>query len=173
MISPHTMTAAVGGTAMDTSERLAIFKRVTSDYVTYGPMRLALYQLAPSLIVSSSTTLAGTRMGVYDSRLETITIRRALGLDVKRCVLVHELAHWVYDDDSRPPYGAKREQCVRRITADVLIDENKYMQAEQMYEGDIWQIADDLSVYPGVVDDYRKLVIPSKCGWHHAHGVER
>lgn len=54
MISPHTMTAAVGGTAMDTSERRAIFKRVTSDYVTYGPMRLALYQLAPSLIVSSS-----------------------------------------------------------------------------------------------------------------------
>lgn len=30
-----------------------------------------------------------------------------------------------------------------------------------MYEGDLWQIADELGVYPGVVDDYRKLVIPS------------
>lgn len=166
------MMTVVGEAAMNTSERLGVFRRITSDYVTYGPMRLALYQLAPSLVVASSTTLAGTRMGVYDSQLETIIIKRALGLDVKRCVLVHELAHWVYDDDSRPPYGAKREQCVRRITADVLIDENRYMQAEQMYEGDIWQIADDLSVYPGVVDDYRRLVIPSKRGWHHTHGFE-
>lgn len=153
------MMTVVGGAAMNTSERLVVFRRITSDYVTYGPMRLALYQLAPSLVVASSTTLAGTRMGVYDSQLETIVINRALSLDTKRCVLVHELAHWVYDDDSRPPYGAKREQCVRRITADALIDENRYMQAEQMYEGDIWQIADELGVYPGVVDDYRRLVI--------------
>lgn len=154
------MTEVVGG-AMDASERRAIFKRVTREYETYGPMRLALYQLAPSLMVASSETLSGTRMGVYDSQLETIVINRALSLDTKRCVLVHELAHWVYDDDSRPPYGAKRERHVRKAAADALIDATRYAQAERMYEGDLWQIADELGVYPGVVDDYRKLVIPS------------
>lgn len=147
---------------MDTSERQEVFTHVTSEYAAYGPMRLALYTLAPSLMVSSSTALPGTRMGSYDSRLETIIIDRYLDLDVKKCVLVHELAHWVYNDDSRPPYGAKRELCARRVAAQALIDEQMYAQAERMYDGDIWQIADELAVYPGVVDDYRKLVIPRR-----------
>lgn len=71
---------------------------------TYGKMRMALYQLAPSLVVQSAM-LNGRLMGCYDAQLEAITIDRSMPLDDKKCTLIHELAHWVFDDDSQPPYG--------------------------------------------------------------------
>lgn len=100
-------------------------------------------------------------MGCYDAELEAITIDRTMILDDKKCTLVHELAHWVYDDDSRPPYGAKREREVRKLTASTLIGIDRYRQAEVMYDGDMYLMSADLGVSPTIVRDYQKVVIPS------------
>ena len=143
-------------------ERRRVFDRAVREG-TYGPMRMALYTLAPSLIVQSGFLKKGL-MGCYDAEFEAITIDRTMILDDKKCVLIHELAHWVYDDDSRPPYGAKREREVRKLTASTLIRADDYRQAEQAYEGDIYLMAMDLGVTTGIILDYQKLVIPTLIG---------
>lgn len=140
-------------------ERRRIFDKAVREK-TYGRMRMALYQLAPSLVVQS-TVLNGRLMGCYDAQLEAITIDRDMILDYKKCALVHELAHWVYDDDSRPPYGGKREREARRLTAETLIRPDAYRQAETMYEGDVWLMAYELGICPDIITDYQKYVIPT------------
>ena len=147
---------------MGMPERRRIFDQTVREK-TYGPMRMALYTLAPSLIVQSGFLKKGL-MGCYDSELEAITVDRTMILDDKKCVLIHELAHWVYDDDSRPPYGAKREQETRMLTASTLIAPNRYRQAETMYEGDTWLMALELGVNPTIIHDYQKYVIPTLIG---------
>lgn len=143
-------------------ERRRIFDKAVREK-TYGRMRMALYQLAPSLVVQS-TVLNGRLMGCYDSQLEAITIDRSMTLDDKKCTLIHELGHWVFDDDSRPPYGAKRERATRQLTASTLIRADDYRQAELMYEGDMFLMANDLGVNPDIILDYQKLVIPTLIG---------
>lgn len=140
-------------------ERRRIFDKSVREK-TYGRMRMALYQLAPSLVVQSAK-LNGRLMGCYDAELEAITIDRTMILDDKKCVLIHELAHWVYDDDSRPPYGAKREQATRKLTAETLISMDAYRKAETMYEGNIWLMAHELAVPTQIVKDWQQLVAPS------------
>ncbi len=140
-------------------ERRRVFDRAVREG-TYGPMRMALYTLAPSLIVQSGFLKKGL-MGCYDAELEAITIDRDMILDYKKCALVHELAHWVYDDDSRPPYGGKREREARRLTAETLIRPDAYRQAETMYEGDVWLMAYELGICPDIITDYQKYVIPT------------
>ena len=140
-------------------ERRRIFDKAVREK-TYGRMRMALYQLAPSLVIQS-TVLNGRLMGCYDAQLEAITIDRDMILDYKKCALVHELAHWVYDDDSRPPYGGKREREARRLTAETLIRPDAYRQAETMYEGDVWLMAYELGICPDIITDYQKYVIPT------------
>lgn len=140
-------------------ERRRIFDKAVHEK-TYGRMRMALYQLAPSLVIQS-TVLNGRLMGCYDAQLEAITIDRDMILDYKKCALVHELAHWVYDDDSRPPYGGKREREARRLTAETLIRPDAYRQAETMYEGDVWLMAYELGICPDIITDYQKYVIPT------------
>lgn len=143
-------------------ERRHIFDKAVREK-TYGRMRMALHHLAPSLIVQS-TVLNGRLMGCYDSQLEAITIDRSMTLDDKKCTLIHELGHWVFDDDSQPPYGAKRERATRKLTASTLIRADDYRQAELMYEGDMFLMAADLGVSPGIITDYQKLVIPTLIG---------
>lgn len=140
-------------------ERRMVFDRAVREG-TYGPIRMALYKLAPSLIVQSGFLEKGL-LGCYDAEFEAITIDRTMILDDKKCILIHELAHWVYDDDSRPPYGAKREQETRRLAASALIAPNKYRQAETMYEGDTWLMALELGVNPTIIHDYQRYVIPT------------
>lgn len=140
-------------------DRRMVFDRAVQEG-TYGRMRMALYSLAPSLVVQSAQ-LGGRLMGCYDADLEAITIDRDMILDDKKCTLVHELAHWVYDDDSRPPYGGKRECEARRLTAETLIRPDAYRQAETMYEGDVWLMAHELGICPDIITDYQKYVIPT------------
>lgn len=143
-------------------ERRMVFDRAVQEG-TYGPIRMALYKLAPSLIVQSGFLKKGL-MGCYDSELEAITIDRTMTLDDKKCVLIHELGHWVFDDDSQPPYGAKRERATRKLTASTLIRAEDYRQAELMYEGDMFLMANDLGVNPDIILDYQKLVISTLIG---------
>ena len=140
-------------------ERRHIFDKAVREK-TYGRMRMALYQLAPSLVVQS-TVLNGRLMGCYDAQLEAITIDRSMTMDDKKCALIHELGHWVFDDDSQPPYGAKRERATRELTASTLIRADDYRQAELAYEGDMFLMANDLGVNPDIILDYQKYVIPT------------
>lgn len=63
-------------------ERRMVFDRAVQEG-TYGPIRMALYKLAPSLIVQSGFLKKGL-MGCYDSELEAITIDRTMTLDDKK-----------------------------------------------------------------------------------------
>ena len=141
-----------------TGSRRRVFDLVTAGAPNYGPMRMALYDLAPTLVVCSGPLRKGL-YGAYDSTLETIVIDRALPYDLKKCTLVHELAHWVYDDDSRPPYGCKRERAARILTARTLIPADAYAQYEAMYDGNTYCIAQELGVGREIVVDYQRLVL--------------
>ncbi|KFI66079.1 hypothetical protein BCUN_0581 [Bifidobacterium cuniculi] len=149
------------GQSLKTGRR-AVFDLVTAGTPNYGPMRMALYDLAPSLVVCSGKLRRGL-YGAYDASLETIVIERALPYDLKKCTLVHELAHWVYDDDSRPPYGRRREREARMLTARTLVDTKRYAQAECMYDGSAYNIARELGLCEEVIRDYQCLVLPQIC----------
>ena len=68
-------------------ERRHIFDKAVREK-TYGRMRMALYQLAPSLVVQS-TVLNGRLMGCYDAQLEAITIDRSMTMDDKKCAVAN------------------------------------------------------------------------------------
>lgn len=132
--------------------RVAVLRQALRGRPTYGPLRMALYRLAPSLMVCSDY-LHGDLCGVYIDDVETIIIDRRLTLDVKRCVLVHELIHWAYGDAGI--CEGKEERRTRNIAARALIDEAAYRSAEIMYEGCGAMIAEELGVTQEVVADYR------------------
>ena len=125
----------------------------------YGPLRMALYKVAPTLMVCSDY-LAGDLCGAYIDEVETIIVDRRLTMDVKKCVLVHELMHWARADDR---CGIRDELMVRRMPAEALIDEHSYRSAESMYEGCSALIADELSVTQEIVEDYKMLLSIRMC----------
>lgn len=119
---------------------------------TYGPLRMSLYRLAPSLMVCSDY-LRDDLCGIYVDDVETIVIDRRLTLDAKRCVLVHELIHWAHGDNGI--CGGREERRARQMTALALIDEDAYRVAEMMYEGNAALIAEELGVTQEIVGDYQ------------------
>ena len=44
------------------------------------------------------------------------------------------------------------------MISDLLVDRDAYIQAERMYEGDRWLIAEELDLTVDVIDDYRLLL---------------
>lgn len=139
--------------------RTDIFEQAVMGRPNYGPLRMSLYRLAPSLMVCSDY-LDGNLCGMYVDELETIVIDRRLPLDVKKCVLVHELIHWARADDR---CGIRDEHMVRRMTAEALIDEHAYRRAEAMYEGCSALIAEELGVTQEIVEDYKMLLSIRMC----------
>lgn len=134
--------------------------------LSYGRMRMLLYQKIPDLTVMSDL-LDGDLDGVYCAASNTIIIDRRLTYTQKHCTLVHELVHRHYGDDtSQGTCGAYAEQRCRRETARLLINETDYRRAEAMYDGDTWLIAEELNVTPTIVEDYRQLVIPTLSNRH-------
>ncbi|PWG60463.1 hypothetical protein [Bifidobacterium catulorum] len=120
--------------------------------LNYGPMRMRLYETAPTLEVSSGL-LDGDLCGIYDAARDVIIIDRRMTYTRKRCTLVHELVHRAHGD-----IGHQRELRCRLQTALLLVDRDAYIQAERMYEGDRWLIADELDLTVDVIDDYRLLL---------------
>lgn len=134
--------------------------------LSYGRMRMLLYQKIPDLTVMSDL-LDGDLDGVYCAASNTIIIDRRLTYTQKHCTLVHELVHRQYGDDtSQGPCGRYAEQRCRRETARLLINEADYRRAEAMYDGDTWLIAEELNVTPTIIEDYRQLVIPTLSDRH-------
>ena len=70
-----------------------------SPRMSYGQMRMALYDVAPDLHVASAR-LPGKLDGVYCLSTNTVLIDRRITYTRKRCALVHELVHWRHGDDT-------------------------------------------------------------------------
>lgn len=100
--------------------------------------------------IDSSHSLHCDLDGFYNWKNDTIYIDRNLMYDVKRCVLVHELVHWEYDD-----HDSSHELRCRQDTAMILIDPIEYENAEQMYDN-TFEIAQYLGVIPRIVSDWQQ-----------------
>ncbi|MBS6948493.1 ImmA/IrrE family metallo-endopeptidase [Bifidobacterium scardovii] len=121
---------------------------------TYGHIRMAVYAAGLDVEIRSAVRLPGNMMGCYSERTRTILIDRRLPYVAKRCVLVHELVHWQHGDDR----CGLHEQRTREETARLLISPLEYAMAERLYEGNIWGIADELSVTTNIINDYQTML---------------
>ena len=102
-----------------------------SPRMSYGQMRMALYQVAPDLHVASAR-LPGKLDGVYCLSTNTVLIDRRITYTRKRCALVHELVHWRHGDDTTHGcLGGKNERRCRRETAMLLINSAEYALANE------------------------------------------
>ena len=123
--------------------------------MSYGQMRMALYDVAPDLHVASAW-LPGKLDGIYCLATNTVLIDRRITYTRKRCALVHELVHRQHGDDtSNGCRGGKNERRCRRETAMLLINSAEYALAERMYDGNPYQMAAELNVTVQVVEDYK------------------
>lgn len=120
--------------------------------MTYGAMRRAIIGLP---VTVSSAILPDGLWGCYDAENHVILIDRRLTYTAKRCTLVHELLHWRHGDTGCSNDSSKLERRARRETALTLIDPLRYGMLEQMYEGNSWNISQELEVTPQVLRDFR------------------
>lgn len=101
-------------------------------------------------------TLIPGKCGYYYDPGRLIVIDESMPGYMRRCTLVHELAHARHrDGDCR---DAKAERRARRETALRLINPVEYAVAERMYAGDSYLISCELNVTVQIVDDYKRLL---------------
>lgn len=126
--------------------------------MTYGQMRCWAADHCDATI--GSALLPPQIDGYYDDRERAIVIDRGMCYTRKRCALVHELVHWVHGDRFvNMGFALRAERRARRETASILVSEAEYATAENIYEGDVAAIAEELDVTEGVVRDYQELVL--------------
>ena len=123
--------------------------------MTYGAMRRAIIGLP---VTVSSAILPDGLWGCYDGENNVILIDRRLTYAAKRCTLVHELLHWRHGDTGCSNDSSKLERRARRETALTLIDPLRYGMLEQMYEGNSWNISQELEVTQQVLGDFRQVM---------------
>lgn len=129
--------------------------------MTYGAMRRAIIGLP---VTVSSAILPDGLWGCYDDENHVILIDRRLTYAAKRCTLVHELTHWRHGDASCEHVARSREEHrARRETALTLIDPLHYGLLEQMYDGNSWNIAQELEVTQQVLGDFRQVMAEHVC----------
>lgn len=128
--------------------------------MTYGAMRRAIIGLP---VTVSSAILPNELWGCYDAENHVILIDRRLTYAAKRCTLVHELLHWRHGDTGCSNDSSKLERRARRETALTLIDPLRYGMLEQMYEGNSWNISQELEVTQQVLGDFRLAMSERVC----------
>ena len=128
--------------------------------MTYGAMRRAIVGLP---VIVSSAILPNGLCGCYDDETRVILIDRRLTYAAKRCTLVHELLHWRHGDTGCSNDSSKLERRARRETALTLIDPLRYGMLEQMYEGNSWNISQELEVTQQVLGDFRLAMSERVC----------
>lgn len=128
--------------------------------MTYGAMRRAVIGLP---VTVSSAILPDGLWGCYDDETHVILIDRRLTYTAKRCTLVHELLHWRHGDTGCSNDSSKLERRARRETALTLIDPLRYGMLEQMYEGNSWNISQELEVTQQVLGDFRLAMSERVC----------
>lgn len=144
-----------------------------SPRMSYGQIRMALYQVAPDLHVAS-TRLPGKLDGIYCLTTNTVLIDRRITYTRKRCALVHELVHWQHGDDTTHGcIGGKNERRCRHETARLLINPAEYALAERMYDGNPYQMAAELNVTVQVIEDYKNWLHDSVAAWKKEENNDR
>lgn len=128
--------------------------------MTYGAMRRAIVGLP---VTVSSAILPNGLWGCYDNENRVILIDRRLTYAAKRCTLVHELLHWRHGDTGCSNDSSKLERRARRETALTLIDPLRYGTLKQMYEGNSWNISQELEVTQQVLGDFRLAMSERVC----------
>lgn len=128
--------------------------------MAYGAMRRAVIGLP---VTVSSAILPDGLWGCYDDETHVILIDRRLTYTAKRCTLVHELLHWRHGDTGCSNDSSKLERRARRETALTLIDPLRYGMLEQMYEGNSWNISQELEVTQQVLGDFRLAMSERVC----------
>lgn len=128
--------------------------------MTYGAMRRAIVGLP---VTVSSAILPDGLWGCYDAENHVILIDRRLTYAAKRCTLVHELLHWRHGDTGCSHDSSKLERRAIRETALTLIDPLRYGMLEQMYEGNSWNISQELEVTQQVLGDFRLAMSERVC----------
>lgn len=129
--------------------------------MTYGQMRKALYD---SPVTIASALLPDGLWGAYCESTQAILIDRRLTYAAKRCTLVHELMHWRHGDTACDRLMWSREEHrARREAALFLIEPMRYGLLEQMYDGDSWNIAQELEVTQQVLGDFRQIMTEHAC----------
>lgn len=124
--------------------------------MTYGAMRRAIVGLP---VTVSSAILPDGLWGCYDASNSVILIDRRLTYTAKRCVLTHELLHWRHGDAACDRLGRGREERrARRESALFLVEPMRYGPLEQMYDGNSWNIAQELEVTQQVLGDFRQVM---------------
>lgn len=109
-----------------------------------------------------SAELPNAICGLYDDRHGLILLADWLNQRQRRCTLCHELIHAKHHDSGcGTQYGLKCERRCRRETALTLISPVDYGMAEEVYEGNTWMMAVELSVTIQVLSDYRQLLYDS------------
>lgn len=92
--------------------------------------------------------------GAYYHRYQLIVIDARLPIRMQRCILAHEYIHALHGHD-----GHQRTAIERRVTRDaarLLISPAEYRLTEQIYEGEVWQIAEELDVTVEFIHAYQE-----------------
>lgn len=121
-------------------------------HMNYGPMRMAIYSSGIDVTVESD--ILDNMWGCYSEANRVILIDRRLTYTAKKCVLIHELVHWLHADYQ----CGMHEQRTRLEAARLLVDSQKYRQAEQTYEGAPWLIASELDLTIQTITDYQQCL---------------
>lgn len=124
--------------------------------MTYGQMRRAADTLPVSIV---SRPLPHDVCGLYDAETNLILIDPRMTYAQKRSTLVHELVHWFHGDTGcNPMSNGKEEARARREAAMILIDPQKYAEAEAIHDGDAYAIACELDVAAQTIEDYQQFL---------------
>lgn len=121
-------------------------------HMNYGPMRMAIYSSGIDVTVESD--ILDNMWGCYSEANRVILIDRRLTYTAKKCVLIHELVHWLHADYQ----CGMHEQRTRLEAARLLVDSQKYRQAEQTYGGAPWLIASELDLTIQTITDYQQCL---------------
>lgn len=98
----------------------------------------------------------GTQCGEYDPDTRTAYIDPTMSMEQRVCTLQHELIHAKHFDDGLGLLSReKEERLTRKETAFSLINPIEYMRAEDLYGGEPYAMAQELSITVGVLLDYR------------------
>lgn len=124
--------------------------------MTYSQMRYAVDNLPVTI---ESRPLPHNICGLYDAETNLILIDPRMTYAQKRSTLVHELIHWAHGDTGcNPMSNGKEEARARREAARMLIDPEKYAEAEILHDGDAYAIACELDVATQTVSDYQQFL---------------
>ena len=121
-----------------------------------------LYDMAAALgvrIVHTDLTHLD-RDGDYNVKTNTIRLQQGMTRRLHRSVLAHELCHAIFGDvPSRfGPVNAKQERRADEWAALRLIDPERYREVEQIRDGNVALMAQDLDVIDDIVTAYQRIL---------------